>query len=103
MLIGGNIQRCCRLLATKLTDLQRQYLHKRIAEEHAQLEELEKVASRGNASACNTPGRAYPTGVAPAQNASTFQGTGLVGDTDGEVGIYRSDVGSGAGRGASLP
>ncbi len=30
-----NIQRYCRLLATDLTDLERQYLHKRIAEEHA--------------------------------------------------------------------
>ena len=37
-----NIKRYCRLLATELTDLERQYLHKRIAEEHAQLEQLEK-------------------------------------------------------------
>ena len=37
-----NIKRYCRLLATELTDLERQYLHKRIAEEHAQLERLEK-------------------------------------------------------------
>lgn len=37
-----NIQRYCRLLATELTDLERQYLHKRIAEEHAQLERVEK-------------------------------------------------------------
>jgi hypothetical protein len=29
-----NIERYCRLLATELTDLERQYLHKRIAEEH---------------------------------------------------------------------
>jgi 5-bromo-4-chloroindolyl phosphate hydrolysis protein len=49
-----NIQRYCRLLATELTDLERQYLHKRIAEEHAQLEQLEKVASRENASPGNT-------------------------------------------------
>ena len=27
-----NIERYCRLLATELTDLERQYLHKRIAE-----------------------------------------------------------------------
>jgi hypothetical protein len=40
-----NIERYCRLLATELTDLERQYLHKRIAEEHAQLEQLEKRAS----------------------------------------------------------
>jgi hypothetical protein len=35
-----NIERYCRLLATQLTDLERQYLHKRIAEEHAELERL---------------------------------------------------------------
>jgi cell division protein FtsB len=37
-----NIERYCRLLATELTGLERQYLHKRIAEEHAQLEHLKK-------------------------------------------------------------
>jgi hypothetical protein len=37
-----NIEPYCRLLATELTDLERQYLHKRIAEEHAQLERLKK-------------------------------------------------------------
>jgi hypothetical protein len=37
-----NIERYCRLLATELTDLERQYLHKRIAEEHAQLEQLKE-------------------------------------------------------------
>jgi hypothetical protein len=36
-----NIKRYCRLLATELTDLERQYLHKRIAEEHAELARLE--------------------------------------------------------------
>jgi hypothetical protein len=36
-----NIERYCRLLATELTDLERHYLHKRIAQEHAQLERLE--------------------------------------------------------------
>ena len=49
-----NIKRYCRLLATELTELERQYLHKRIAEEHAQLEQLEKVASRGTAPPGNT-------------------------------------------------
>ena len=38
-----NIERYCRLLATGLTDLERQYLHKRIAEEYAQLKRLKKV------------------------------------------------------------
>ncbi len=37
-----NIERYSRLLATELTALERQYLHKRIAEEHAQLKQLEK-------------------------------------------------------------
>jgi hypothetical protein len=37
-----NIERYCRLLATELTALERQYLHKRIAEEHVQLERLKK-------------------------------------------------------------
>jgi hypothetical protein len=48
-----NIEPYARMLATELTDLERQYLHKRIAEEHAQLEQLEKAASRANASAGN--------------------------------------------------
>jgi len=43
-----NIERYCRLLATELTDIERQYLHKRIAEERAQLEQLEKTASVGS-------------------------------------------------------
>ena len=44
-----NIKRYCRLLATELTDLERQYLHKRIAEEYAQLKRLEKAAFRATA------------------------------------------------------
>ena len=36
-----NIQRCVTLLATELTELERQYLYKRIAEERAQLERLQ--------------------------------------------------------------
>ena len=49
-----NIERYCRLLATELTDLERQYLHKRIAEEYAQLEQLKNAASRANAWQGNT-------------------------------------------------
>jgi hypothetical protein len=44
-----NIKRYCRLLATELTDLERQYLHKRIAEEHAELERLEKSKEKQQA------------------------------------------------------
>jgi hypothetical protein len=36
-----NIQRCVTLLATELTELERQYLHKQIAEERAELERLQ--------------------------------------------------------------
>jgi hypothetical protein len=36
-----NIQRCVTLLATELTELERQYLRKRIAEEWAELERLQ--------------------------------------------------------------
>ena len=48
-----NIKRYCRLLATELTDLERQYLHKRIAEEYAQVKQLEKAVSQANASQSN--------------------------------------------------
>ena len=33
-----NLERYARLLATQLTDLEREYIHKRIAEEQAELE-----------------------------------------------------------------
>jgi hypothetical protein len=46
-----NIERYCRLLATELTDLERQYLHKRIAEEHAQLERLKTSEEEQHAEA----------------------------------------------------
>jgi hypothetical protein len=39
--IGKTLNVYYRLLATELTELERQYLHKRIAEEYAQLERLE--------------------------------------------------------------
>jgi hypothetical protein len=38
-----NIQRYGRLLATHLTELERQYVHKRIAEEMAELERLAAI------------------------------------------------------------
>jgi hypothetical protein len=37
-----NIQRYARLLAVELTERERQYLHTRIAEEHAELERLQE-------------------------------------------------------------
>ena len=36
-----NIQRYCRLLTGHLTDVERQFVHKRIAEERLELERLE--------------------------------------------------------------
>jgi hypothetical protein len=42
-----NIERYCRLLATELTDLERQYLHKRIAEEYFQLQRWKKAGQNG--------------------------------------------------------
>jgi hypothetical protein len=43
-----NIQRYGRLLATELTDLERQYLHKRIAEEQAEVERLAREGDPGS-------------------------------------------------------
>ena len=37
----ANLQRYARLLATQLTELERAYLHKRIAEEHAEVTRVE--------------------------------------------------------------
>ena len=42
----ANIDRYCRLLATELTDHERQYIHKRITEEHAALSRLEAVVAK---------------------------------------------------------
>jgi hypothetical protein len=53
------IERYCRLLATELTDLERQYLHKRIAEEHAQLDQLEKSQVRTS----SRPFAVYPVNL----------------------------------------
>lgn len=44
----ANIDRYCRLLATELTDHERQYIHKRITEEHAVLSRLEAAAARSD-------------------------------------------------------
>jgi hypothetical protein len=52
-----NIQRYCRLLATELTDLERQYLHKRIAEEYAQLKHFSKQAFALSTNRCDRSGR----------------------------------------------
>jgi hypothetical protein len=53
-----NIERYCRLLATELTDLERQYLHKRIAEEHAQIERLTENEEEQQAEVHRIKGRA---------------------------------------------
>jgi cobalamin-dependent methionine synthase I len=46
-----NIQRCVTLLATELTELERQYLHKRIAEERAELERQQGTNRRNQVAA----------------------------------------------------
>ena len=38
------INRYCRLLATKLTDHERQFIHKRIVEERLELERLSNIS-----------------------------------------------------------
>jgi hypothetical protein len=55
-----NIKRYARLLATELTELERQYLHKRMAEEQAELERLQ----------ASPPGQAEPVIAAEAVGAS---------------------------------
>ena len=50
-----NIQRYARLLATELTELERQYLHKRIAEEQAELERLQASRQRREEALCGLP------------------------------------------------
>ena len=51
-----NIERYCRLLATELTNLERQYLHKRIAGEYFQLRRLEKSRAEQQADVVMTAG-----------------------------------------------
>ena len=50
----NNINRYCRLLATQLTDVEREYVHKRIVEERQQLEKLLKPPRRF------VPSKAHP-------------------------------------------
>jgi hypothetical protein len=38
--VQDTIDRYCRMLATELTELERQFLHRRIAEERVRLEQL---------------------------------------------------------------
>jgi hypothetical protein len=42
----NNINRYCRLLVTQLTDVERQYVHRRIVEEQQHLDELLKPPRR---------------------------------------------------------
>jgi hypothetical protein len=58
-----NIQRYGRLLATELTDLERQYLHRRIVEEQA---ELERLARQDGITPFASARADQPHGVAPA-------------------------------------
>jgi hypothetical protein len=66
-----NIECYCRLVATELTDLERQYLHQRIAEEHAQLKQLEKrQGKRGGHAAPSLSASLLPGTSAAAQQAA---------------------------------
>ena len=50
----ANLQRYARLLATQLAELEREYLHKRIAEEHAEVARVE-LLREANAAKPKTP------------------------------------------------
>ena len=52
---GRNIQRYSRLLATSLSELERQYLHKRIADEQAELERCGMQSSQSQHAAGTPP------------------------------------------------
>jgi hypothetical protein len=56
-----NIQRYGRLLATELTDLERQYLHRRIAEEQAALDRLAQAEYSGQRDRRDASASSRPT------------------------------------------
>jgi len=62
----ANIDRYCRLLATHLTELEREYLHNRIMEEHAVLARLEAEFQSASA-----PPKASPATVIAARSLSS--------------------------------
>jgi len=66
----ANIDRYCRLLATQLTDLERDYLHKRIMEEHVVLSRLEAELTAANVSPKAPP----QTVIAAQAMSSDFDG-----------------------------
>jgi hypothetical protein len=43
--LRNNVQRYCRLLATELTDFERGFIHRRLAEEQLAIEALEREAA----------------------------------------------------------
>ena len=48
----ANLDRYCRLLATPLTEVERAFIHKRIAEERAALDELQRDMDAEPAAQC---------------------------------------------------
>jgi hypothetical protein len=46
--LRNNIQRYCRLLATHLTDVERAFIHRRLAEDRLAIEALEREAVAGS-------------------------------------------------------
>jgi hypothetical protein len=55
--LRNNIQRYCRLLATQVTDLERAFIHRRLAEDRLAIEALEReaVAEDGAVTAQGSP------------------------------------------------
>ena len=63
-----NIQHYCRLLAADLTDLERQYLHKRIAEEH---EAMDRLSMQMNQPPTLTNERPYNPAIGPQSSSAS--------------------------------
>jgi len=53
------------------------------------------LSSFCSATACTLSAWAYPIGAAPSSDPFAYAGTGVLGDYEGNFGLYRSDVGAG--------
>lgn len=61
----ANIGRYRRLLQTELTDLERNFIHRRLAEEHRALEELRSEHGPGRSAASPPPAQSAADGAPP--------------------------------------
>jgi hypothetical protein len=66
-----NLKRYCRLLATPLTDHEREYLHRRIAEERIELERM----LRGDPCSDDPPSIAGTSELAACREREAFSST----------------------------